>query len=87
MLIAIALDVLVAYLLTRVLLKWWAWLPATVLAGMAISLGVSITLGLLGFMAAGQSVIHGISNALIHGAITSFAACWLSRRRSPPPIR
>lgn len=85
MLIAIALDVLAAYLLTRVLLKWWAWLPAALLAGVSISLGVSITLGLLGVMAAGQSVIHGISNAPLHAAVCSLYAWWLRRRVRAEP--
>lgn len=82
MLIAIALDVLAAYLLTRVLLKWWAWLPAALLAGASISMAFSITLGLLGLMTAGQSVVHGISNALLHAAICSLYAWWLARRRT-----
>lgn len=80
MLIAIALDVLAAYLLTRVLLKWWAWLPAALLAGASISLGVYIAWGLLGAFTPGQAVFQGIYNVPLHAGICALYAWWLRRR-------
>ena len=80
MLIAIALDVLAAYLLTMVLLKWWTWLPATLLAGVSISLGVYIAWGLAGAFTPGQAVFQGIYSAPLHAAVCSLYAWWLRRR-------
>jgi hypothetical protein len=81
MLIALALDLLAAYLLTRVLLKWWAWLPASLFAGISISLGTYIAMGLAGSFTPGQAVYQAIYHAPLNAGVCALYAWWLSRRR------
>lgn len=80
MLIAIALDVLVAYLLTRVLFKWWAWLPATVLAGASISIATGVAMAVLGLQEPQAAGYQGVMYAPLHAAVCSLYAWWLRRR-------
>jgi ABC-type glycerol-3-phosphate transport system permease component len=81
MLITIALAVLGAYLISKLSLKWWAWLPTALLTGVAVSLLASIALGLTGFLTAEQVGYQGAYNAPLGSGVCALYAWWLSRRR------
>lgn len=82
MLIALALDVLAAWLISRSLVRWWAWVPAALLAGAFISLAGNIAVGLLGFMTPGHAVYAGLYQVPLHAGVCSLYCLWLVRRRS-----
>lgn len=82
MLIALALDVLAAWLISRSLVRWWAWVPAALLAGAFISLAANIAVGLMGYMTPGNAVYAGLSQLPLHAGACTLYCFWLVRRRS-----
>jgi ABC-type glycerol-3-phosphate transport system permease component len=82
MLITLALDVLAAYLLARFALKWWAWLPASLLLGAVISLAYFLTAGFLGFLTPGNAAYQGIYNVPLNAGACALYSWWLRRSKA-----
>lgn len=82
MLIALALDVLAAWLISRGLVRWWAWLPLALFAGAFASLAGNIAVGLLGYMTPGVAVYTGLYQVPLHAGVCSLSCLWLVRRRA-----
>jgi hypothetical protein len=81
MLLTIALDVLIGYLLAKWLRKWWLWLPAALLAGVFISLAYWLTIGFYGALSPGEAAYQGLRNIPLNAAVCALYAGWLAKRR------